>query len=91
MHFDFSIPEDPERLRKQANLNHHGQPSGTHGPKTNGVTVASDAVLSLANCDQFITPECLRALYDFHYIPKATEKNSYGIGALLTGRFIVLH
>jgi hypothetical protein len=39
----------------------------------------SDA--SLANCDQQITLDCLRALYDFQYTPVATDKNSYGIGA----------
>ncbi|KAF8478880.1 subtilisin-like protein [Gautieria morchelliformis] len=34
---------------------------------------------TLSNCDQEITPDCLRALYNFHYTPVATDKNSYGI------------
>ena len=34
----------------------------------------------LENCDQHITPNCVRALYDFLYVPIATEKNSIGIG-----------
>ena len=80
MHFSRRVPEDPARLRKRANL---GQPFGPHGPKTNGAKV--NVTLSLANCDEFITPDCLRALYDFYYIPNATAKNSYGIGELLTG------
>ncbi|KAH9176550.1 subtilisin-like protein [Lactarius sanguifluus] len=77
VHFNHRVSEDPTRLRKRANPNHLGQPFGGQGPKTNGVKV--DAALSLANCDQFITPDCLRALYNFHYTPVATAKNSYGI------------
>ncbi|KAF8576122.1 subtilisin-like protein [Ramaria rubella] len=34
---------------------------------------------SLSMCDQQITPDCLRALYNFHYTPVATYENSYGI------------
>ena len=34
----------------------------------------------LPGCDVGITIDCLRALYNFHYTPKATEKNSYGVG-----------
>ncbi|KAF7792186.1 hypothetical protein EIP86_003218 [Pleurotus ostreatoroseus] len=33
----------------------------------------------LEDCDQHITPNCLRALYDFAYVRVATEKNSIGI------------
>ncbi|KAI0305677.1 subtilisin-like protein [Multifurca ochricompacta] len=77
VHFNSLVPEDPTRLHKRANPNHLGQPSSIYGPKTNGVKVETKP--SLANCDQFITPDCLRALYNFHYTPKATAKNSYGI------------
>lgn len=34
----------------------------------------------LSDCDSQIVPECLRALYNFEYIPVATEKNSIAIG-----------
>ncbi|KAI0266070.1 subtilisin-like protein [Gloeopeniophorella convolvens] len=77
VHFNTRVPEDPRRLRKRANPSHLGQPSSPNGPKTNGVKV--DAKPSLGQCDQFITPDCLRALYNFYYTPKATNKNSYGI------------
>ncbi|KAH9034857.1 subtilisin-like protein, partial [Lactarius pseudohatsudake] len=77
VHFNHRVSEDPTRLRKRANPNHLGQPFGGRGPKTNGAKV--DAAFSLANCDQFITPECLRALYNFNYTPVATASNSYGI------------
>jgi tripeptidyl-peptidase-1 len=83
VHFNHYVPNDPARLRKRVDI---GQPSNTNGPKTNGVNV--DIALSMANCDEFITPECLRALYDFYYIPTTTAKNSYGIGELLTGLFL---
>ncbi|KAK3071726.1 hypothetical protein LTR53_008121 [Teratosphaeriaceae sp. CCFEE 6253] len=33
----------------------------------------------LANCDMYITPDCLRALYKFPVNYKANPKNSYGI------------
>ncbi|KAI9435149.1 subtilisin-like protein [Lactarius indigo] len=78
VHFNHRIPEYLARQSRRANSNHLGQPLITHLPRapTNGAKIDAR---SLANCDQFITPECLRALYDFCYIPKATEKNSYGI------------
>ncbi|KAF8576121.1 subtilisin-like protein [Ramaria rubella] len=47
----------------------------TEGKKAKGPPSGSD----LANCDEQITPDCLRALYNFHYTPVATHKNSYGI------------
>ncbi|KAH8992820.1 subtilisin-like protein [Lactarius hatsudake] len=77
VHFNHRVSEDPTRLRKRANPSHLGQPFSGQGPKTNGAKV--DAAFTLANCDQFITPECLRALYNFHYTPVAIAKNSYGI------------
>jgi tripeptidyl-peptidase I len=48
--------------------------------KTEGKQATGIGHGSLANCDQEITPDCLRALYNFHYTPVATDKNSYGIG-----------
>ncbi|KAJ7119731.1 subtilisin-like protein [Mycena epipterygia] len=45
--------------------------------KTNGVHVNTKT--SLATCDQIITPDCLRALYNFHYTPSQTKKNTFGI------------
>lgn len=51
--------------------------SGT-GPKTNGAKVTITPTLE--NCDETITPDCLRALYAVNYTPVATDKNSYGIG-----------
>ena len=36
--------------------------------------------VGLADCDKLTTPECIRALYDFHYELKVPEKNSIGVG-----------
>ncbi|TCD67356.1 hypothetical protein EIP91_000223 [Steccherinum ochraceum] len=43
-------------------------------------TLHFDGILQeLSQCDQFITPDCLRVLYDFAYSPVAAKKNSFGI------------
>lgn len=57
-----------------------GMPGTTFqgGPKTNGNLVKITPVLE--NCDEAITPDCLRALYSINYTPVATHKNSFGIG-----------
>ncbi|KAF8273155.1 subtilisin-like protein [Lactarius quietus] len=77
VHLNHRVPEDAAPLRKRAN--HLRQPSSSPGPHLKIDAVNIDTNLSLANCDRFIRPGCLRALYDFHYTPIATAKNSYGI------------
>ncbi|KAF8435036.1 peptidase S8/S53 domain-containing protein [Boletus edulis BED1] len=47
------------------------------GPKTGGTV--SGVIDGLEQCDMYITPICLRTLYDLFYDPVATDKNSYGI------------
>jgi hypothetical protein len=86
VHFDHHVPEVAARLRKRADSNHLGRLfDATNGPKSNDAKV--DATPSLATCDRITNPVCLRALYDFDYTPKATEKNSFGIGEFLTRSF----
>ncbi|KAF8265230.1 subtilisin-like protein [Lactarius quietus] len=67
MHFDHHVPEDAARLRKRTNSS------------TNSTDVNVNITFSLANCDEYITPVCLQALYDFYYTPQATAKNNYAI------------
>jgi tripeptidyl-peptidase-1 len=55
-----------------------GQPGVGISPKTAGTI--SQLVTELEQCDEYITPICLRALYGLVYEPVATELNSYGIG-----------
>lgn len=66
-------------------------PSPSTGPKTNGKAVTITPVLE--NCDEIITPDCLRALYSVNYTPVATDINTYGIRmsiCVLVGQKIIL-
>ncbi|KAF9237889.1 peptidase S8/S53 domain-containing protein [Melanogaster broomeanus] len=54
-----------------------GQPGSSNQPMTTGEI--SSWIDQLEDCDQHITPICLRALYGLIYEPLAGDKNSYGI------------
>ncbi len=74
VHFLHRVPT-PDQLQKRS----FERPS-THiktGPKTDGSRV--DVPPNLANCDQTITLDCLRALYSIDYTPVSTDKNTFGI------------
>ena len=85
VHFVHRLPDNPSPLRKRDKL---GAPNTNNGPKTNGVKVADPHSLSLKNCDKFITPDCLRALYNIHYKPQVPKLNTYGIGVSSVDRLI---
>jgi tripeptidyl-peptidase I len=85
VHFVHHIPDDPTLLRKRFD-NKLGMPSDKTGPKTNGVKVTESDLLSIANCDKFITPDCLRALYEIDYEPEVPHLNSFGIGMFSVDR-----
>lgn len=55
-----------------------GQPGVGITPKTTGTV--SGIINELEDCDNHITPICLRTLYGLFYEPLATDENSYGIG-----------
>lgn len=57
-----------------------GMPAMGPGPKTTGKKVTAVPQAGVANCDEMITLDCLRALYSIDYTPVATDKNSFGIG-----------
>jgi tripeptidyl-peptidase I len=57
-----------------------GQPFSGSGPKQASIPVAITP--SLENCDEIITLDCLRALYNINYKPRSTDKNTFGIGSL---------
>lgn len=74
VHFLHRVPI-PDQLQKRS----FERPS-THikmGPKTDGTVV--DVPPNLANCDETITLDCLRALYSIDYTPVSTDKNTFGI------------
>ncbi|TDL20636.1 subtilisin-like protein [Rickenella mellea] len=71
---------NPSQLRKRQikDSNHRlGSVNSGNGPKTNGQKPST--TLTLADCDQFITPVCLQALYNIHYRPLSTKRNTFGI------------
>ncbi|KAF8993521.1 subtilisin-like protein [Cyathus striatus] len=76
VHFNHK-PLQKRGLAKRDGFKGLGSPSVHEGPKQSGQQITITP--SLANCDQMITPDCLRALYNFKYKPIATKKNSYGI------------
>jgi len=61
-----------------------GSPTSDNLPKLKGPFLGSftqsTSGSDLNTCDVNITPDCLRALYNIHYIPLASKKNSFGIG-----------
>ncbi|KAF8990005.1 subtilisin-like protein [Cyathus striatus] len=80
----YSVPahvrEHVDIIRPTVHFNHKPFPKRKlekRGPKKSSKQVKITP--SLENCDEFITPDCLRALYNFNYKPIATKKNSYGI------------
>ncbi|KAF8817089.1 subtilisin-like protein [Phlegmacium glaucopus] len=72
----FNHRPSPNALQKRGgNL---GLPNVHSGPKQ-GVDKLVRITPTLANCDQIITPDCLRALYSINHKPVATDKNTFGI------------
>ena len=78
VHFNHRAPPTNNRVSKRSA--HLGAASSFNGPKTNGAKVTHNP--SLAECDEFITLDSLRALYSIQRTPKMAHKNTYGIGKL---------
>ncbi|KAI0366291.1 subtilisin-like protein [Pilatotrama ljubarskyi] len=71
LHFD-------AKVKKRSTKSKVGNPgSGPVSPKTTGQI--KNIFNQLQNCDEQITPICVRALYNFEYIPIVPNKNSIGI------------
>lgn len=81
------VSEHIDLIRPTVQFNHRpspkagglGLPSSKNGPKKSSKEVRITP--SLETCDEFITLDCLRALYNVDYTPVSTHKNTYGIGA----------
>ncbi|KAH7883306.1 peptidase S8/S53 domain-containing protein [Phlebopus sp. FC_14] len=80
-HVDFVLPtihfDKKVSKRSGGGVRPVGQPGSGTGPKTTGTL--ADWTNQLEDCDQHITPLCLRTLYGFEYEPVAAYNNSYGI------------
>ncbi|KAJ7474366.1 hypothetical protein B0H11DRAFT_2158678 [Mycena galericulata] len=72
----------PSPKMNKRSLNTHPVPT----IQTNGIE--GNKPTSLETCDETITPDCLRALYNFHYTPRATEKNTFGIVEFTPNAFL---
>ncbi|KAH8079080.1 subtilisin-like protein [Cristinia sonorae] len=85
LHFDVKLKRDTgegfnKRTAGPGFAKSIGKPgSGVVNPKTTGRINIKSIFQELSQCDQFITPNCIRALYDYVYVPLAPKKNSYGI------------
>ncbi|KAI0344783.1 subtilisin-like protein [Trametopsis cervina] len=79
IHFDAILNKRrPEMQKRKGPSVHPGQPGfGPVSPKSVGAI--KNIIDELENCDTHITPLCLRALYEFVYVPVAPKKNSIGI------------
>jgi len=86
VHFGHRLPAPVANSRDGIAKRRLGLPTSVHGPKTLGQKVRITPALE--NCDEFITPDCLRALYSFNYKPVATHKNSYGIAEFTPQAFL---
>ncbi|KAI0663745.1 subtilisin-like protein [Cubamyces menziesii] len=75
IHFDKKVRRSVEGRSVKSKVGAPG--SGPVSPKTTGTI--KTIFNQLENCDEQITPICLRALYSFIYDPVATHKNSIGI------------
>ncbi|KAJ7053295.1 peptidase S8/S53 domain-containing protein [Mycena amicta] len=53
--------------------------SSTHPSKRSVTPKKRAAPVLPADCDQAFTPACIRSLYNMTYVPKATDRNSFGI------------
>ncbi|EPQ54887.1 subtilisin-like protein [Gloeophyllum trabeum ATCC 11539] len=79
VHFNHRVARDegaPGKLKRKRESS-LGKPSPYNGPKTNGEHPS--VAPSLDSCDEYITPACLRALYNIYYVPTQTGKNTYGV------------
>ncbi|KZT10453.1 subtilisin-like protein [Laetiporus sulphureus 93-53] len=74
LHFDVKMPRTVRRELDARSKNIGAPGNSIVHPKFRAIPQSP-----LASCDAQITPDCLRALYDFAYYPVATDKNTIGI------------
>ena len=80
------LQDHVDLIKPTVHFNHRLVPNallkrtGGSGPKL--LSMPQGTLSSLTNCDQVITPDCLRALYKINYTPRSTDKNTFGIGNL---------
>jgi tripeptidyl-peptidase-1 len=77
VHFNYQPASNP-RLKRTRGV---GRPFAGIGSSPEKSSNLKRTQRSLpGNCNQLITPDCLRDLYGFDYTPQSTHNNSFGIG-----------
>ena len=86
-HVDFVVPTVQQNIRlakssiKQRSLSRRNPPLQLEVRSVNAGSANSTG--SLVGCDSAVVPSCLKTLYNMSYMPKATDRNTFGIGSLL--------
>ncbi|KAL1302495.1 hypothetical protein AAFC00_002885 [Neodothiora populina] len=81
-HFDARIDRTQRAgltKRQHGNAKDVGKPGSYSTPRFGNWLSKQQIISELANCDEQIVPDCLRALYKFPKSGSANHKNSYGI------------
>lgn len=81
-HVDFVVPTVQPNIKLVKSANEQRSLSRRNPPlqARAGSAIPSG---SLAGCDTAVVPSCLKTLYNMGYTPKATNRNTFGIGSLL--------
>ena len=103
VHFDTKIPQAQEKrapsstaaeghpVATKAAVNEIKNPNNGFHPKEGAnLGLLHDIITQLENCNKYITPDCLRALYLFPPGLTANPKNSYGIVEYTRKEILVL-
>lgn len=80
VHFMHRTPT-PNQLQKRSSSSSFVRPS-THirlGSKVKADGTAVSLPPTLSNCDEIITLDCLRALYEIDHVPTQVKENTFGI------------
>lgn len=75
VHFDAII----EKRSSEQPARTVGLPGSGNGPKK-GAATSPNTNSDLSTCDEEITVDCLKALYNISYTPVSGDTNTYGIG-----------
>ncbi|EIW80513.1 subtilisin-like protein [Coniophora puteana RWD-64-598 SS2] len=79
VHFDARLTSRSSETTPQTQPQSVIPKSFRGGPKSAGKYAESIVPTDLSTCYEYITPDCLRALYSLNYTPVATADNTYGI------------
>lgn len=91
MHFSLVKRQTDEVNIQPGLLRSLGSPTSDSLPKLKGPFVGfekSNSGGDLSTCDEAITPDCLRALYNIQYKPVSTDKNTFGIAEYTPQAFL---